>query len=111
LVPGVGRRKGRTPGPPLYPGVTGARGLVGVASRTDLEGLVGDRRTRDFVRPLGQVVRRHPTVAYPDEPLRSVVYRMAESGLTRFPVVERHTRRLLGMVGLFDLLELARPHA
>jgi chloride channel protein, CIC family len=88
----------------LYPVVDGARRLVGVVSRNDLEALVGDRRTRDLARPLEQVVRRHPTVAYPDEPLRSVVYRMAESGLTRFPVVERHTRRLLGMVGLFDLL-------
>jgi CBS domain-containing protein len=29
---------------------------------------------------------------------------MAESGLTRFPVVERGSGRLLGMVGLFDLL-------
>jgi len=88
----------------LYPVVDGARRLVGVVSRNDLEALVGDRRTRDLARPLEQVVRRHPTVAYPDEPLRSVVHRMAESGLTRFPVVERHTRRLLGMVGLFDLL-------
>jgi hypothetical protein len=32
---------------------------------------------------LGDVVTK-PVVAYPDEPLRVVVYRMAESGLTRF---------------------------
>jgi len=37
--------------------------------------------------------------------LRGVVYRMAETGLTRFPVVGRRSRRLLGMIGLFDLLE------
>ena len=34
-------------------------------------------------------ITRTPTVAYPDEPLRVVVYRMAGTGLTRFPVVER----------------------
>jgi len=46
-----------------------------------------------------------PVLAYPDEPLRVVVYRMAELGLTRFPVVERGDRRkLLGIIGLRDLL-------
>ena len=37
--------------------------------------------------------------------MRGVVYRMAETGLTRFPVVGRSSHRLLGMIGLFDLLE------
>jgi CBS domain-containing protein len=46
-----------------------------------------------------------PAVAHPDEPLRIVVHRMAESGLTRFPVVERETRALVGMVSLEDLLK------
>jgi CBS domain containing-hemolysin-like protein len=37
--------------------------------------------------------------------LRVVVFRMAETGLTRFPVVERDDpRHLLGMVSLNDLL-------
>jgi H+/Cl- antiporter ClcA len=43
--------------------------------------------------------------AYADEPLRIVVYRMAETGITRLPVVERadpHER--VGMVSLEDLL-------
>jgi hypothetical protein len=45
-------------------------------------------------------------VAHPEEPLRVVAYRMAETGLTRFPVVERtDRRRLVGMVALTDLLE------
>jgi len=44
-------------------------------------------------------------VAYADEPLRLVVYRMAETGLTRLPVIEREdTRTLAGMVSLNDLL-------
>ena len=35
-----------------------------------------------------------------------VVYRMAETGLTRFPVVERDgSRKLVGMISLDDLLK------
>jgi CBS domain-containing protein len=46
-----------------------------------------------------------PAVAHPDESLRVVVYRMAGTGLTRFPVVERGTNgRLVGMIALTDLL-------
>jgi len=38
--------------------------------------------------------------------LRVVVYRMAETGLTRFPVVERDgSRKLVGIVSLNDLLK------
>ena len=56
-------------------------------------------------RPLGELARQDPVVAYADEPLRVVVYRMAETGLTRFPVVERSdARRLAGMISLDDLL-------
>ena len=52
------------------------------------------------------MIRQDPVVAYPDEPLRVVVYRMAETGLTRFPVVEREDRqRLAGIIALTDLLK------
>ena len=47
---------------------------------------------------------REPVVAHPDEPLRVVVFRMAETGFTRLPVVERETGKLAGMVSLHDLL-------
>jgi CBS domain-containing protein len=46
-------------------------------------------------------------VAHSDEPLRAVVLRMAETGLTRFPVVDRDNGQLAGMISLDDLL-LAR---
>jgi chloride channel protein, CIC family len=47
-----------------------------------------------------------PIVAYPDEPMRAVVYRMAETGFTRFPVVERNDpSKLVGMISLNDLLK------
>jgi chloride channel protein, CIC family len=44
-------------------------------------------------------------VAYPDEPLRVVAYRMANTGRTRFPVITREQpQHLLGMIALNDLL-------
>ena len=56
-------------------------------------------------RPLAHLVRREPIVAYPDEPLRAVVYRMAETGVTRMPVVDRgDPPTLVGILGLRDLL-------
>ncbi len=48
---------------------------------------------------------RDPVVAHPDEPLRMVVYRMAETGLTRMPVVDSESGKLVGMVSLDDLLQ------
>ena len=51
-----------------------------------------------------------PVEAYPDEPLRVVVYRMAEKGFTRMPVVERTTRKFLGLVSLNDLLKARTRH-
>ena len=56
-------------------------------------------------KPLADQVNHDPKVAYPNESLRVVVYRMAETGLTRFPVVERgDERKLVGVIGLRDLL-------
>ena len=43
-------------------------------------------------------------MAYADEPLRVIVYRMAETGLTRLPVVDRQTETFVGMLALTDLL-------
>ena len=44
-------------------------------------------------------------MAYADEPLRVIVFRMAERGVTRVPVLARGAeRKLLGMLSLDDLL-------
>ncbi len=43
-------------------------------------------------------------VAYADEPLRLIAYRMAETGLTKLPVVASDGSTLLGVIGLSDLL-------
>jgi chloride channel protein, CIC family len=90
----------------LYPVVDANQSLTGVATRSDLEALVEQHRSAGVARPFTDVIKTNPTVAYPDEPLRVVVYRMARTGLTRFPVVERGpSRRVVGLIGLFDLLE------
>src|SRR5204863_9233297 len=60
--------------------------------------------------PIGGLARTDAVEAYPDEPLRVVVYRMAEKGFTRMPVVERSTRKFLGLVSLNDLLKARTRH-
>ncbi len=50
-------------------------------------------------------VPAHEVVAYPDEPLRAVVYRMAETGKTLLPVIDpADSRRPIGSISLNDLL-------
>ena len=86
----------------LYPVVDNSLRLVGVLTRADLQRLVQDG-TSDV--PLANLARQNPVVAYSDEPLRAVVYRMAETGLTRLPVLENSaTPRVVGIVSLTDLL-------
>jgi CIC family chloride channel protein len=64
-----------------------------------------------LARPLGELARGNAVGAYPDEPLRVVVYRMADTGFTRIPVVEHTTRRFLGLVSLNDLLKARTRHS
>jgi CBS domain-containing protein len=86
----------------LYPVIDEKNQLHGVVTRRHLQRLLADPDPPG--RTLADLAT-DPVLAYPDEPLRVVVYRMAELGLTRFPVVERGDRRkLLGMIGLRDLL-------
>ena len=96
----------------LYPVVNDEGMLVGVATRRDLAELMQQHANDgDPDVSLKDVIRTATQVAYPDEPLRAVAYRMAESGLTRFPVVERRFQhgeghgKLVGMIGLSDLLK------
>ncbi len=84
--------------------------LAGVTTRGDLfEKLEKDQQSvLNF--SLSEVVQPPSAVANPDETLRAVVYRMAESGFTRMPVVERETGKLLGLVALDDLLKARTRH-
>ncbi len=86
----------------LYPVVSDDGRLRGVITRSDLRKWLED--VQPAKKTLAEIVT-DPVVAYADEPLRVVVYRMAETGLTRFPVVDRgDQRKLLGLIGLQDLL-------
>jgi H+/Cl- antiporter ClcA len=89
----------------LYPMVDDHMRLMGVVTRVDLQQHVA-AAPGDAQRQLESILRREPIVAHADEPLRVIVHRMADTGLTRFPVVERGPdRRLLGMIALDDLLK------
>src|SRR5499427_5801262 len=58
----------------------------------------------------GELAQADGAKSYPDETLRALVYRMAESGITQMPVVERETGRLLGTVTLEHLLKARTRH-
>ncbi|MDQ2844307.1 MAG: chloride channel protein [Acidobacteriota bacterium] len=67
---------------------------------------------REVMRPPGDASplsfdnNKPPVFAYPDEPLRAVVYRMVEHGLTSMPVARsRDDSRIHGVVSLDDLLQ------
>ena len=94
----------------LYPVVDQELRLTGVITGTSLKEFLNSTDTAPhapgqngtFPSP---AVTRNPVVAYPDEPLRAVVYRMAETGKTRFPVVDpADSHKLLGLISLNDLL-------
>ena len=89
----------------LFPVIDENRRLLGVVTRFMLQQLA-DRHSADPTISLDSIRYNNPTVTYPDEPLRMVVQRMAETGLTRFPVVESESvNRLVGMISLDDLLK------
>ena len=87
----------------LYPVVDNERRIKGVITRKELRELTNSHAAETSLAD----VLRQPVVAHPDEPLRVVVFRMAETGLTRLPVVDSETGQLAGMISLHDLL-LAR---
>jgi CBS domain-containing protein len=86
----------------LYPVVDREQQLIGVVTRKRLRSLLETGESQPEAR-LGDIVSMNPATARPDEPLRSVVYRMVETGFRRFPVVD-HNQKLIGMVALEDLL-------
>jgi CIC family chloride channel protein len=91
----------------VYPVIDREQQLVGVVTRHDLQNIAQKVRNGEAeeIRLL-DIVTSKPVVAYPDEPLRMVVNRMAATGLTRFPVVKQDgAPELMGLIGLHDLLK------
>jgi len=88
-----------TRGQHLYPVIDANRRLKGVVTRNDMAAFP---RT---AAAMSEVARPKSVVAIADEPLRNIVYRMAETGFTRMPVVDsEEDRRVVGMISLEDLL-------
>lgn len=94
----------------LLPVVNAEGRLVGVLTRGDIRQPMEQNGDEALGWLLGGLARPNAVEAYPDEPLRVVVYRMAEKGFTRMPVVERTTRKFLGLVSLNDLLKARTRH-
>jgi CBS domain-containing protein len=98
-----GRRRSQL----LYPVVDESKSLVGAITQRKLSEALANSGPSE--RPIAELAETHPVVGYADEPLRVVVYRMAETGRTRLPVVESAANpRLVGMISLNDLLRARR---
>ncbi len=94
----------------LLPVVSTEGQLVGVVTRGDISKRMEQNGDAALKCPIRDLVRTGAVEAYPDEPLRVVVYRMVEKSCTRMPVVDRATRRFLGLVSLNDLLKARSRH-
>ncbi len=94
----------------LFPLVDGDGNLVSVVSRNNFSSIIEEAKAADGERFLREFLTGKTITAFPDEPLRVVVYRMVDTAFTRLPVVEpAHAPqgthgRLLGLVALTDLL-------
>ena len=89
----------------MYPVVDDQDHFVGIVTRRDLRRSIQEETKHPTNRRLSDITRYEPTLAYADEPLRLIVERMAATGLTRFPVVDRDDpKRLVGSISLNNLL-------
>jgi H+/Cl- antiporter ClcA len=90
----------------LLPVVDAQGRLRGIITRNDI-GLLLERGDQTILRQtLGELARPNPVAAHSDEPLRVVVNRMAEEGVTRVPVVESDgSGKLLGILSMDDVLK------
>jgi CBS-domain-containing membrane protein len=66
---------------------------------------LGDFTTTARVVPITVLAVTIAVVAYPDERLRILVFRMAETGVTELPVIGRLDGKIIGVVALADLLK------
>jgi H+/Cl- antiporter ClcA len=87
-----------------YPVVDGEGRLVGLVSRTDaLRWQVENKNEGQ----LGDLLSDASTlVAYPETPCGAVADMMVDSGTGRVPIVDPHTRRVVGLISRQDLLKV-----
>ena len=84
--------------------------LVGVLTRKHLAEKAQEAEAPGKTVEVREAVKSEPVTAYADDPLRVVVNRMAEKGVTRMPVVERGNGRFVGLISLDDLLKARSRH-
>lgn len=93
----------------IFAVVDGMGELVGVVTRWILEQWAAV--PADAAAPSLAAIAHTAVTAYPDEPLRMVMNRMAETGLTSLPVVQRtNPRQLVGNITLRDMLKARVRH-
>jgi CIC family chloride channel protein len=84
--------------------------LAGVVTSEDFRKWKDEGKDEVLQQSLSELARKDHVSVYSDETLRVIVYRMAESGLTRMPVVDRQSGKLQGMVTLETLLKARARH-
>jgi len=94
----------------LLPVVNADGTLAGVLTRNDIRDRINQEGDAALQRTLSDVARTNASEVHSDEPLRVVVYRMAETGFTRMPVVDRASGKFLGLISLDDLLKARARH-
>jgi H+/Cl- antiporter ClcA len=94
----------------LLPVVNADGTLAGVLTRKHIRDRIDQEGDAALRRTLREITRENTSDVYADEPLRVVVYRMAETGFTRMPVVDRVSRKFLGLISLDDLLKARTRH-
>lgn len=100
----VARESSNRPGQHLYPVLDDDGGMVGVVTRRTLWAALDDADFAESERPLETLALNAPQVVGDRDTLRSVLNRMAESGLMAYPVVDSVSGELKGMVGLRDMV-------
>ena len=94
----------------LLPVVDAEGRLAGVITRGEIRERMEADGNALLGKRLDEIVKPHAVVVFPEETLRSAVYLMAEKGVTRMPVVQQETKKLLGMISLDDLLKARTRH-
>jgi CIC family chloride channel protein len=86
----------------LFPVQDGDGRMLGVIPRWQLEQFAAGKKGPS----LSALVIQNPVIAYANERLRSVVERMASTGFTKLPVVNRdEPGKVIGIISLSDLLK------
>jgi CBS domain-containing protein len=94
----------------LLPVVDEDEQLLGVVTFENMRTWTEEGRDSDLKRTLSELVRTDAVRVYSNETLRVIIHRMAESGLTRMPVVDFESGKLKGMVALDAVLKARARH-